>query len=438
MVAQYQRDLMLTDTLRLLGDIQSCVDVPARVQRLEEGQVGAPPAGQPLPDPGRQQEWAIGSRVKRARRQHGGDCRLLVGRRFAVDTGSHLHRGPRGVRVFRDRPQQLEGHSPRVPALRNAATAAGWAIACCQSRAAAQFACPTAWGSVLRQRASSSLARLSWPPAPAQEWPLAVSLLLDGCNKLARQELQAVGALQELAAEMGRRRASLLASLVAELEARVYRLGGAGAPLAGGAAGAAGSDAAALPAAAALDEGRLGVPRLPLPASAPSALLQRRNSSQDAEWSAAAGNLSARGLPPRPLGLPNATGGAAALARTTSWGRDAAGVAGDTLASLASLPRRATHRRAQTLGGLMPAASGLTAVDGHLVDAELPLTGGCRRRVFGQVLRRANLARHQVEVGTRLRSLPFCLALVDASGQEQSLVASRTGRCPTPTRRSAG
>lgn len=206
---------------------------------------------------------------------------------------------------------------------------------------------------------------------------MAVSLLLDGCNKLARQELQAVGALRQLAAEMGRRRAALLAGLVSELEGRVYRLEGPGTPLAAGAAGPAGADAAALPAAAAGSEGRPGVPRLPLPPGAPTTLLQRRNSSQEAEWSAAAGNLSARGLPPRPP--------AAALARTASWGREQASPVGDTLSSLASLPRRPTHRRAQTLGGLMPAASGLTAVDGHLVEAELPLTGALagRRKAAG-------------------------------------------------------
>ncbi|KAL4452048.1 hypothetical protein ABPG75_007710 [Micractinium tetrahymenae] len=270
MVAQYQRDLMLTDTLRLLGDIQGCVDVPARVQRLEE----------------------------------------------------------------------------------------------------------------------------------SKEWPMAVSLLLDGCNKLARQELQAVGALRELAAEMGRRRAALLASLVAELEARVYRPEGAGVPPTAGAASSAAGDAGALAAAAAGGDGRPGVPRLPLPAGAPSALLQRRNSSQEAEWSAAAGNLSARGLPPRPPGALGAGGSsAAALTRTGSWCREQggpAGPAGDALSSLASLPRRPMHRRAQTLGGLMPAASGLTAVDGHLVDTELPLAAlvDCVAQLGGLHEAQAALRRH--------------------------------------------
>jgi hypothetical protein len=236
LVAQYQRDQMLSDTLRLLDDIQACLQVPARLQRLEEG----------------------------------------------------------------------------------------------------------------------------------REWPLAVSLLLDACNKLARQELAGVGALRELGEEMGRRRDALQDSLVAELEARAYRTAppGAAAALAGrqgdpGALAGSGGAAAA------------GVPRLALSA------LQPRSSSQEGELSAGAGNLSGRGLPPRapPPGP---------LGRTASWGWDgcaagaaaAGGAAGDQLASLVSLPRRPTHRRAQTLGALAAAAPGLTSVDGHLVEAELPLAGG--------------------------------------------------------------
>lgn len=137
MVAQYQRDLTLTDTLRLLDDIQSCVDVPARVQRLQEN----------------------------------------------------------------------------------------------------------------------------------KEWSIAVSVLLDGCNKLAREELQAVGALKELVLEMGRRRGALLGSLVSELEGRVYRLDGMLAPAGtGGTAGTPGTaDGLGLAAVAeAGGGGRQGVPRLPL------------------------------------------------------------------------------------------------------------------------------------------------------------------------------
>lgn len=199
---------------------------------------------------------------------------------------------------------------------------------------------------------------------------MAVSVLLDGCNKLAREELQAVGALRELAEEMGRRRAGLQASLVAELEARVYRLEGGPAAVGGMAAGMAGSGAPGTEGGAD-GGGRPGVPRLLL--ASPS--IQRRSSSNEGEYSGAAGNLSGRSLPPRP------PGGPAALPRVGSWSREgglagAASAGGDALGSLASLPRRPVHRRAQTLGGLMPAAaSGLTAVDGHLVEAELPLTG---------------------------------------------------------------
>lgn len=197
-----------------------------------------------------------------------------------------------------------------------------------------------------------------------------MSALLDGCNKLAREELQAVGALRELAEEMGRRRAGLQASLVTELEARVYRLDG-GQAAAGGLAGGSSSAASGGELGAEMGGGRPPVPRLLL--SSPS--FQWRSSSNDNEYSSSAGNLSARGgLPPRP------PGGPAALARAGSWGREgglaaAASAGGDALGTLASLPRRPVHRRAQTLGGLMPTGAGLTAVDGHLVETELPLAG---------------------------------------------------------------
>ncbi|KAL4857163.1 Serine/threonine-protein kinase PRP4 [Chlorella vulgaris] len=199
-----------------------------------------------------------------------------------------------------------------------------------------------------------------------REWPIAVSLLLDACNKLARQELAAVGALQELAQEMGRRRTGLQASLVAELEARAYRVDPAPTH-GGGAAGGGGLDGGGLEGGGGVAG---GLPRLALPS------FQPRSSSQEGEYSTAAGNLSARGgLPPRPPA-------AGQLARQPSWGREGpftsigsggGGAAGEHLPSLSSLPRRPSHRRAQTLGGLMPAAAGLTAVDGHLVDTELPL-----------------------------------------------------------------
>ena len=295
-MSQYQRDLQLSDTLRLLGDIQGCTEVPARVQRLEEGKVGLE-GGSSGKGPGLCGVRAMGELV-------------------AISNSCWLLSAP-----LCHPAELLSPHHPPQPP----------------------------------------------PPTcnPAQEWPIAVSVLLDGCNKLAREELQAVGALQELAEEMGRRRAGLQASIVAELEARVYRLDG-GPAAAGGMAGAgvAGAEGGA--------EGgvRPGVPRLLL--ASPS--IQRRSSSNEGEYSGAAGNLSGRGLPPRP------PGGPAGLARVGSWSREgglaaAASAGGDALGSLASLPRRPVHRRAQTLGGLMPAASGLTAVDGHLVEAELPLAG---------------------------------------------------------------
>lgn len=287
-MSQYQRDLQLSDTLRLLDDIQGCTEVPARVQRLEESKVGG---------------WESG------------------------------WQGMAGQLGFPEVAQNLD-----------------------TDRAAQGPVQP----------------KLLPPPAPPclQEWPIAVSVLLDGCNKLAREELQAVGALRELAEEMGRRRAGLQASLVAELEARVYRLDG-GQAAAGGLAGGSGSAAGGGEAIGEMGSGRPPVPRLLL--SSPS--FQRRSSSNDNEYSSSAGNLSARGgLPPRP------PGGPAALARAGSWGREgglaaAASAGGDALGSLASLPRRPVHRRAQTLGGLMPTGAGLTAVDGHLVETELPLAG---------------------------------------------------------------
>ena len=315
LVAQYTRDLALTDTLRLLGDIQACVEVPARVARLEESKVGA---GQPVGSGLREQQlWWV--------RRSDGDGRDAVWvqqRRSAGCAARDVH--------------AWEQEAPEAAA-----------------------------NGKLDRSCSVGALPLMLP----QEWPMAVSLLLDGCNKLARQELQSVGALRELAADMGRRRTALLAGLVAELEARVYRLGGSpGLPPGGAAAAAAVGDAGALLGGDNGGAGRPPVPRLALPTGGSGALQQQRgSSSQEREFSSAAGNLSGRGLPPRP------PGGAGMLPRTASFGREAGG---DALAPMASLPRRAVHRRAQTLGGLMPAAAGLTAMDGHLVDAELPQSSG--------------------------------------------------------------
>lgn len=69
----------------------------------------------------------------------------------------------------------------------------------------------------------------------SQEWSLAVSTLLDGCNKVAREELLGVGALRTLRDDLSHLRESLLATLTAEIERCVYessnrsRNGGGGA-----------------------------------------------------------------------------------------------------------------------------------------------------------------------------------------------------------------
>eukprot|EP00891_Asterochloris_glomerata_P001519 jgi/Astpho2/1519/Aster-x0067 len=56
----------------------------------------------------------------------------------------------------------------------------------------------------------------------AKEWSAAVTLLLDGCNKLARHEMSRVGAVRDLKREMGTRRASLQKQMLHELEQRIY------------------------------------------------------------------------------------------------------------------------------------------------------------------------------------------------------------------------
>ncbi len=54
------------------------------------------------------------------------------------------------------------------------------------------------------------------------EWSLAVTTLLDGCNKVAREELLGVGALRTLRDDLSQLRESLLATLTAEIERCVY------------------------------------------------------------------------------------------------------------------------------------------------------------------------------------------------------------------------
>ena len=176
---------------------------------------------------------------------------------------------------------------------------------------------------------------------------MAVSVLLDGCNKLARQELQAVGALAELREEMGRRQATLQDSWW-----QSWRRASIGWSLQRRLAGAARPTAARWWQAAAAVRAAAGaaspaVPRLLL--SSPS--MQRHSSSQEAEHSGVAGNLSARGLPPRPP---------PALARTASWGRD-----GGNLASAPS----AGGRRAGQPGQHAAAAHAPARTDAGRADA---------------------------------------------------------------------
>ena len=45
MSQQWQRHITLSDTLRLLDDIQAVAQLPARLQKLEEGKVCAWPGG---------------------------------------------------------------------------------------------------------------------------------------------------------------------------------------------------------------------------------------------------------------------------------------------------------------------------------------------------------------------------------------------------------
>lgn len=62
---------------------------------------------------------------------------------------------------------------------------------------------------------------------------MAVSTLLDGCNKVAREELAGVGALRSLREGLAQLREYLLGSLTVEIERRVYEAatpGGANGP----------------------------------------------------------------------------------------------------------------------------------------------------------------------------------------------------------------
>lgn len=63
MSQQWQRHITLTDTLRLLDDIQLIVDVPQKLQQLEEGKVGG--VGREAGDTCWGEGGWVGSRVTR-------------------------------------------------------------------------------------------------------------------------------------------------------------------------------------------------------------------------------------------------------------------------------------------------------------------------------------------------------------------------------------
>eukprot|EP00884_Botryococcus_braunii_P010678 jgi/Botrbrau1/19611/Bobra.0035s0088.1 len=59
----------------------------------------------------------------------------------------------------------------------------------------------------------------------AKDWLAAVVLLLEGCAKLARQELAKVGALREVRRQMAEHRTALQQNIILEIEARMYDIG---------------------------------------------------------------------------------------------------------------------------------------------------------------------------------------------------------------------
>jgi len=54
------------------------------------------------------------------------------------------------------------------------------------------------------------------------DWALAVNTLLEGCNKVAREELIGISALKQLRDELSRRRNALVTAITIELEKRTY------------------------------------------------------------------------------------------------------------------------------------------------------------------------------------------------------------------------
>ena len=172
----------------------------------------------------------------------------------------------------------------------------------------------------------------------AQEWPQAVSQLLEGCNKLAREELAGVGALRELREELGRRRSALQETLLAEVEARLYRLDpGTQASSSGGSAEAEAPSAAA---------------------TAGTRLMRRTtSSSNDGEASLAAAGAGLAGCT-LPRAVSAAPGGGMVLTTRPSHRRMASG-----LPALGPLGP----------GSAVPSTAALSTADGHLVLTEVPL-----------------------------------------------------------------
>ena len=56
-VLQWRRSVTLGDTVRLLADVRSVVDIPEKLQRLEEAKVGSLHAPCCAPDETRQPLW---------------------------------------------------------------------------------------------------------------------------------------------------------------------------------------------------------------------------------------------------------------------------------------------------------------------------------------------------------------------------------------------
>jgi hypothetical protein len=179
---------------------------------------------------------------------------------------------------------------------------------------------------------------------------LAVSTLLDGCNKVAREELLGVGALRTLRDDLSHLRESLLATLIAEIERCVYNVSPNSRSRGGGGGGG----------------GILSTP--------PRSIMKSSNGGGD---DGSGGNITAAGSMTMPR-----------LRRPGSSLFESPNNSGDRILE-ASPMRRPTHRRAATYAGAAGTAgfgsfSGLGTMnnigsgfimsgDGHLLDPEVSL-----------------------------------------------------------------